>query len=647
VVDLGYAQLDTDRARRTGDPEVVLGTGKTADQVVQILRSLSTAHPERAVLATRLEPVALAAVADRLPAARCDAVARAATLGPTNGEQPEPRGTVSIVSAGTSDLPVAREAALTAEVFGAGVRLVSDVGVAGLHRVLEVRDALADADCLIVVAGMEGALPSVVGGLVGVPLVAVPTSVGYGASFGGVAALLGMLNSCAPGVTVVNIDNGFGAGVFAARVARAAGGRISRHSGGQDHHDVTTTDKTARVGWVDAGAGVSGDMLLGALVDAGVPLDVMQSAVDAVSPEPVRLRAEETRRGELRALRVHVDGTDTNAAHTHRPWADIRTLLERAALDDAVRARAISVFSRLADAEATAHGVDPGDVAFHEVGALDAIADVVGACAGLHHLGLDRLVSSSVAVGGGSVDTAHGRLPVPVPAVAALLTGVPTTGGPVDNELATPTGAALVVGSVDSYGRQPAMTVERVGGGAGRRDPFGHANVVRLLTGTAEDTAPRQRPPGPSPSDTRPLLLQTNVDDLDPRLWPHVLSRILDAGASDAWLTPILMKKGRPAHTLSVLVRPELRDAVETVVFTETSTIGLRVQSVDKVALDRSELVVQLDGHPVRVKAAARDGAVLNLQPEYDDVVAIARATDRPVKAVLAEATALARSVEA
>jgi len=647
VLDLGYAQLDTDRARRTGDPEVVLGTGKTADQVVQILRSLSTAHPERAVLATRLEPEALAAVADRLPAARCDPVARAATLGPTNGEQPEPRGTVSIVSAGTSDLPVAREAALTAEVFGAGVRLVSDVGVAGLHRVLEVRDALADADCLIVVAGMEGALPSVVGGLVGVPLVAVPTSVGYGASFGGVAALLGMLNSCAPGVTVVNIDNGFGAGVFAARVARAAGGRISRHSGGQDHHDVTTTDKTARVGWIDAGAGVSGDMLLGALVDAGVPLDVMQSAVDAVSPEPVRLRAEETRRGELRALRVHVDGTDTNAAHTHRPWADIRTLLERAALDDAVRARAISVFSRLADAEATTHGVDPGDVAFHEVGALDAIADVVGACAGLHHLGLDRLVSSSVAVGGGSVDTAHGRLPVPVPAVAALLTGVPTTGGPVDNELATPTGAALVVGSVDSYGRQPAMTVERVGVGAGSRDHFGHANVVRLLTGTAEDTAPRQRPPGPSPSDTRPLLLQTNVDDLDPRLWPHVLSRILDAGASDAWLTPILMKKGRPAHTLSVLVRPELRDAVETVVFTETSTIGLRVQSVDKVALDRSELVVQLDGHPVRVKAAARDGAVLNLQPEYDDVVAIARATDRPVKAVLAEATALARSVEA
>jgi len=649
VLDLGYALLDTDRARRTGDPEVVLGTGKTADQVVQILQSLSTAHPERAVLATRLEPAALTAVADRLPAARCDPVARAATLGPTNGEQPEPRGTVSIVSAGTSDLPVAREAALTAEVFGAGVRLFSDVGVAGLHRVLEVREALADADCLVVVAGMEGALPSVVGGLVGVPLVAVPTSVGYGASFGGVAALLGMLNSCAPGVTVVNIDNGFGAGVFAARVARAAGGRISRHSGGPDHRNVTTSDKTTRVGWIDASAGVSGDMLLGALVDAGVPLEVMQSAVDAVSPEPLRLHAEEARRGELRALRVHVTGTELgSAARAHRSWSDIRALLESTDLDDAVRERAVAVFGRLAEAEATVHGVDPGDVGFHEVGALDAIADVVGACAGLHHLGLDRLVASPVAVGGGSADTAHGRLPVPVPAVAALLTGVPTTGGPVDNELATPTGAALVVGSVDSYGRQPEMTVERVGVGAGSRDHFGHANVVRLFTGTAGDTAPRQQPaPDRSQTDTRPLLLQTNVDDLDPRLWPHVLSRILDAGASDAWLTPILMKKGRPAHTLSVLVRPELRDAVETVVFTETSTIGLRVQSVDKVALDRSELVVQLDGHPIRVKAAARDGEVLNLQPEYDDVAAIATATNRPVKAVLAEATALARSVEA
>ncbi|MGZ4580543.1 MAG: nickel pincer cofactor biosynthesis protein LarB [Nocardioidaceae bacterium] len=218
VADLGYARLDTQRAARTGDPEVVYGAGKTPAQVVEILGRLHEAHPEHAVLATRLTDEAIAAVVAAHPAAVVDETARAVTL----GDLPRPRGSVVVVSAGTSDAPVAAEAALTARVYGAGVRTVNDVGVAGLHRVLAVREELLRAHCLVVVAGMEGALPSVVGGLTGVPLVAVPTSVGYGAAFGGVAALLGMLNSCAPGVTVVNIDNGFGAGVFAARVARNA-----------------------------------------------------------------------------------------------------------------------------------------------------------------------------------------------------------------------------------------------------------------------------------------------------------------------------------------------------------------------------------------------------------------------------------------
>ena len=217
-IDLGYARLDIDRALRTGDPEVVYGAGKSPAHVVELLTTLHAAHPDRAVLATRLTTAAVDAVRDQLPAADVDVVARAATLGPL----PTTRGLVVVVTAGTSDAAVAAEAALTARVFGASSRVITDVGVAGLHRLLSVRDELVAADCLVVVAGMEGALPSVVGGLTGVPLVAVPTSVGYGASFGGIAALLAMLNSCAPGVTVVNIDNGFGAGVFAARVARNA-----------------------------------------------------------------------------------------------------------------------------------------------------------------------------------------------------------------------------------------------------------------------------------------------------------------------------------------------------------------------------------------------------------------------------------------
>jgi NCAIR mutase (PurE)-related protein len=216
--DLGFARVDTHRLARTGDPEVVYGAGKTAQQTVDLLGTLHAAHPDRAVLATRLTQDSAYAVQAAFPAAVLDELARTATLGPLPGQV----GTVCVVAAGTSDAPVAAEAAVTAAVYGAGVVRVDDVGVAGLHRLLAVRERIASADCLVVVAGMEGALPSVVGGLVGVPLVAVPTSVGYGASFGGLAALLAMLNSCAPGVVVVNIDNGFGAGVFAARVARGA-----------------------------------------------------------------------------------------------------------------------------------------------------------------------------------------------------------------------------------------------------------------------------------------------------------------------------------------------------------------------------------------------------------------------------------------
>lgn len=239
--DLGYAKLDTDRQVRTGDPEVVYGAGKTSAQTIGLLRALRESHPDRPAVATKLTPGALDEVAAAFPDALVDRTARAVAV----GGLPEPAGTVLVVSAGTSDGAVAAEAAFTARAFGAGVDTLTDVGVAGVHRLLDAKDRLDDADCLIVVAGMEGALPSVVGGLTGVPLVAVPTSVGYGASFGGLAALLAMLNSCAPGVVVVNIDNGFGAGVFAARVARRAAPRESgaaQTSADTDDTRATGTD---------------------------------------------------------------------------------------------------------------------------------------------------------------------------------------------------------------------------------------------------------------------------------------------------------------------------------------------------------------------------------------------------------------------
>lgn len=217
LVDLGFARVDTHRGIRTGDPEVVYGAGKTPEETLGIVTALRASSPDRPVLVTRAPTATVEAVTARWP----EVTVAGRTL--AVGALPPPRGTVAVVAAGTSDASVADEAALTVRCFGAGVDRIVDVGVAGLHRLLAVRDRLAAADCLVVLAGMEGALPSVVGGLVGTPLVAVPTSVGYGASFGGLAALLAMLNSCAPGVVVCNIDNGFGAGVFAARVARRAG----------------------------------------------------------------------------------------------------------------------------------------------------------------------------------------------------------------------------------------------------------------------------------------------------------------------------------------------------------------------------------------------------------------------------------------
>lgn len=389
--------------------------------------------------------------------------------------------------------------------------------------------------------------------------------------------------------------------------------------------------------WVDASSGASGDMLLGALLGAGVPIEVMRRAVDAVSPEPVTLREEAVVRSGFAATRCHVEVAES---HHHRTWRDIRTMLLEADLDDRVRDLALRVFERLAVAEGAVHGSEPMDVHFHEVGALDAIADVVGVCAGIVALSTDEIVVSPVAVGSGSVRGAHGTLPVPPPAVVQLLRGVPSYAGPEGApamELCTPTGAALLTTVASSYGPQPPMTVAEVGVGAGGRDPEGHANVLRLLVGEPVAT-------GDGGVDDL-LLLETNVDDLDPRVWPHVIDTVLAAGALDAWLTPILMKKGRPAHTFRALVAPVAADEVRRTIFRETSTIGIRTVTVARHALPRESAQVQVGGIDISVKVARLDGVVVNAQPEYDDVVRAAAALDRPVVEVLAEATAASKEV--
>lgn len=391
--------------------------------------------------------------------------------------------------------------------------------------------------------------------------------------------------------------------------------------------------------WVDASAGASGDMLLGALLGAGVPLEVLQTAVTAVSPEPVTLTVETVDRAGLAATRCRVRVADSA---THRTWADVRTLIEGASLPEAVASLATRVFERLAAAEARVHGTDPAEVHFHEVGALDAIADVVGAAAGFAHLAADRVVVSPVAVGSGSVSGAHGALPVPPPAVVELLRGAPSYAGrpgAPTSELCTPTGAAVLTTVADAWGGQPAMVVSEVGVGAGGRDPVGYPNVLRLLVGAGTDE------PDAQAHDSPALLVETNVDDLDPRVWPAVIAALLDAGAADAWLTPILMKKGRPAHTLSVLVRADRAAGVRSAIFHHTSTIGLREHPVAKHALERRMRSVRVGGQPIAVKLALEDGRVVNAQPEYDDVARAAAVLGRPVHDVLADAVGASRTL--
>jgi pyridinium-3,5-bisthiocarboxylic acid mononucleotide nickel chelatase len=388
------------------------------------------------------------------------------------------------------------------------------------------------------------------------------------------------------------------------------------------------------IGWIDAGAGASGDMLLGALVDAGADEAAMSRAVAAVAPEPVTLTSHRVRRAGLVAIHARIE---VAASSTHRGLADVLALIAAADLEPEVARHASEVFTALGEAEAAVHGVSTSEVHFHEVGALDAIADIVGVCAGMVSLGLDDLYCGPVAVGSGTVETQHGQLSVPPPAVAALLTGVATFAGPAASELCTPTGAALLRHWVTDWGTLPPMTVERVGSGAGSRDFASHPNILRLFLG-----APADMMGSASALAGAAVVLETNVDDLDPRLWPAVLASVLDAGASDAWLTPIVMKKGRPAHTLSVLVPSEHEQRVQAVVFSQTSAIGMRRTVTGKVALARELTTVTVGGQRIAVKLARHGGAVVNVQPEYDDVAAAAAALGRPMKVVLAEAIARA-----
>ncbi|MEU8616166.1 nickel pincer cofactor biosynthesis protein LarC, partial [Actinoplanes sp. NPDC048791] len=346
-------------------------------------------------------------------------------------------------------------------------------------------------------------------------------------------------------------------------------------------------------------------------------------------PGSIALTATTVTRAGLRALKV--DAQPLVADPPHRTFHGIRELLAHAALAGRVRDRAGAVFARLADAEARVHGVPVDDVHFHEVGALDSIADVVGVCAALEELDVGTVSAGEVAVGSGRTRSGHGDLPVPVPAVAQLARGWRVRAGGT-GELATPTGMAAIRALATSCEDLPAMAVEEVGSGAGGRDTPGRANVVRVLVGVLTAAEPAESM----------MMLETNVDDLDPRLWPGVLAGLLADGAADAWLVPIVMKKGRPAHTLSVLCRPQRAGVLRERMLRDTSTLGVREQVLHRYAVPRTFVDIELDGGTIAVKVAHRDGVITQVMPEFDDVAAAARRLERPERLVLQQAAAAA-----
>jgi pyridinium-3,5-bisthiocarboxylic acid mononucleotide nickel chelatase len=381
--------------------------------------------------------------------------------------------------------------------------------------------------------------------------------------------------------------------------------------------------------WFHCFSGIAGDMALGALLDAGADVDEVRDMIAGVPVSGWGLRAEVVQRAGLRATRAVVHAPE-DPDH-HRTFSDLRDLLAGADLPDRVRARTVAVFTALADAEGRLHGVPADAVHFHEVGALDAIVDVVGTCAALELLDVDEVRTSPVTVGLGSVRAAHGELPNPAPASLALLAaaGIPVTGVASAVELTTPTGAALLAGLAAGSGPLPPMTPASIGYGAGGRDVAGRANVVQIVIGAASPAAEVAALSGPG----QPMVeLATNLDDVSGEVLAHTLAALLAAGANDAWITPIVMKKGRPAHTLHALCDPARAEAVGSILLAESGSLGLRATAVERWPQVREELVVDLDGHAVRVKRAGH-----RVKAEHDDAAAAARALGRPLREVLAE----------
>lgn len=382
-----------------------------------------------------------------------------------------------------------------------------------------------------------------------------------------------------------------------------------------------------RIAYLDASSGISGDMFIAALLDAGLEEQPFLAGLRTIAAGPFEFKRSRVLRSGLAGTHIEFAAPERQP---HRHLSHIEKLINESGLPPRVKERALAIFTRLADAEGKLHAKPPGEVHFHEVGAVDAILDIAGACLGVELLGIEELCCSPLNVGAGRVDAAHGSLPVPAPATAELLKGLPVFSSGVDGELLTPTGAAIVATLATHFGPIPHMTIEQIGYGAGSRDMPGHPNLARIMLG--------ERAAGESGADDTVSVIQANVDDMNPQLFGFMMDRALAAGALDVTSSAIQMKKNRPGLEITVLTKPESAEAVARILFDQTTTLGVRIHEARRRVLDREIVSVETRYGKVRVKVAKIRGHIVNEAPEYDDCRRIAEEKSVPLKEVIAEA---------
>ena len=403
-----------------------------------------------------------------------------------------------------------------------------------------------------------------------------------------------------------------------------------------------------RVAYFDCPSGAAGDMIMGALVDAGVPFEALRDELAKLRLPGWSLERREVMKGVFRATKIDVhvhdhDHAGDAAGHSHahghdrheHPDRNLRAILDLIAASDlpaTVKANASRIFTRLGEAEARVHGTTVDHVHFHDVGAVDAIVDVTGACVGLHLLGVDQVHCSALPLGGGFVTGAHGRIPIPGPGTAELLKGFPVVDTGVRRELVTPTGAAILTTLARAAGAMPAMTVEAVGYGAGNME-LDAPNVIRLFLGRAASSGGRETI----------MQVETTVDDMSPQLWEVVIERLFETGALDVYLTPVTMKKSRPGTVLTALCAPDRVTDLSRVLFEESPTIGVRWTAYQRERLDREMVTLPTTYGAIPFKVSRLDGRVVTVTPEFDEVRRIARAKGLPVREVLDQARAEGR----